>query len=55
MEDLEIENLEYKTVEEFLANLKKEFGGGDDKTMKVTELKEVGQWISLYKSSEGQL
>jgi len=35
---LEIESLEYEIVGEFLADLK-EFGGGDDKTIKVIELK----------------
>jgi len=35
--------LEYKTTEEFLADLKKEFGGGDNKTMKIAELKKVKQ------------
>jgi len=35
--------LEYETTEEFLADLKKEFGGGDNKTMKIAELKKVKQ------------
>ena len=43
LEDLEAENLEYETTEEFLADLKKEFGGGDNKTMKIAELKKVKQ------------
>ena len=30
--------LEYVIVEEFLADLKKEFGGEDDETMKIAEL-----------------
>ena len=41
LEDLEAETLEYVIVEKFLIDLKKEFGGRDDKTMKVTELKKV--------------
>jgi len=43
LKDLEIRVLEYITVEKFLADLKKEFGKGDDKTMKVVELKNVEQ------------
>ena len=30
-------------VEEFLADIKKEFGGGDNEIMKVTELKRIKQ------------
>ena len=40
MEDLKKGNLEYKTIGEFLANLKKKFGGGDE-TMKVAEFKKM--------------
>ena len=39
LEDLEAGVLEYEMVGEFLANLKKEFGGGDKETVKVTKLK----------------
>jgi len=35
--------LNYKAIGEFLADLKEEFGRGDDKTMKVAELKKVEQ------------
>ena len=31
--------LEYEIVEEFLADIRKEFGGGDKKSVKVAELK----------------
>ena len=41
MEDLESRNLSYTIVEEFLLDLKEEFGGGDNKTMKVAELKKI--------------
>jgi len=57
MEDLESGDLSYATVGEFLVDLKEEFGGGDDKTMNVVELKkveQVRQWRSLYRSLEGQ-
>ena len=41
IKDLKSGNLNYATVGEFLANLKKEFSGGDDEVMKVVELKKV--------------
>jgi len=43
MEDLESRSLSYIIVEKFLANLKEKFKEGDDKTMKVAELKKVKQ------------
>ena len=43
LEDLEAGSLEYKTVRKFLADLKKEFRGGDDKMIKVAELKRIEQ------------
>ena len=43
MEDLEGGLLEYKTVEEFLADIKKKFGGGDEELMKVAELQRLEQ------------
>ena len=43
MEDLGSGNLSYAIVEEFLLDLKEEFSGGDDKMIKVTELKKVEQ------------
>jgi len=42
MGDLKKENLEYETVEEFLTDLKKEFGRRNE-TIKVTELKKIKQ------------
>ena len=41
LKDLERRLLEYKIVGEFLVNIKKEFGGGDEETVKVAELKRV--------------
>jgi len=35
--------LKYKTVGEFLADIKKEFRGGERKTVKVAELKIIEQ------------
>ena len=43
MEDLERGLLEYKTAEEFLIDIKKEFREGDEETVKVTELKKLEQ------------
>ena len=43
LEDLEAEILEYVTVGEFLVDLKKKFEGGDNKMMKMAELKKVEQ------------
>ena len=41
IDDLKSGNLSYITVEEFLSDLKKEFGGGDNETIKVTELEKI--------------
>ena len=38
LEDLEEGLLEYKTVGEFLMDIKKEFGEGDKESIKVAEL-----------------
>jgi len=43
LEDLEKEKLEYESVGEFLAEIKKEFGGGEKKLVKVAELKRLEQ------------
>ena len=41
LENLESGNLEYEIAEEFLAELKKEFGEGDKEVVKVAELKRL--------------
>ena len=41
MEDLESRSLSYVIVEEFLVDLKKEFSGEDNETIKITKLKKV--------------
>ena len=41
LENLESGNLEYEIAEEFLAELKKEFGEGDKEVVKVVELKRL--------------
>jgi len=43
LEDLEAEEVEYESAEEFLGEIKKEFGGEDEESMKVVELKRIEQ------------
>jgi len=43
LEDLEGGLLKYKTVGEFLTDIKKEFGGGDEESAKVAELRRLEQ------------
>ena len=43
IEDLESGNLSYATIGEFLSDLKQEFGGEDNKMIKVTKLKKDKQ------------
>jgi len=43
LEDLELRELEFGLAEEFLLELKKEFDRGDEKSVKVVELKRVEQ------------
>ena len=40
-EDLEVESLEYEMVEEFLAEIKKEFGGEDKKNSQSSRVEEI--------------
>ena len=44
MEELEVEEVEYESVEEFLTSLRKEFGGGEEESVKVAELRKLEQW-----------
>ena len=43
LEDLEAKELDYAIVGEFLADLKKIFDGGDNKTIKVVKFKKMKQ------------
>ena len=43
MEELEAGEMEYETVEEFLTVLKKEFSGGEEKSVKAAELRKIEQ------------
>ena len=43
LEELEIGELEFEPVGEFLAEIKKEFGRGDEESLKVAELKRIEQ------------
>jgi len=49
LEDLEEEVLEYESVGEFLAAIKKEFEGGEEELVKVAELKKLEQGGRLIK------
>ena len=41
MDELESGEVEYETVEDFLTSLRKEFGGGEEKSVKVVELRKL--------------
>ena len=43
MEELEVVELEYKSVEEILTSLKKEFGEEEEELVKVVELRKLEQ------------
>ena len=43
LEELEAEKLEFETVSEFLAEIKKEFGREEEESVKVAELKKLEQ------------
>ena len=43
MEELEVGEMEYEMVEEFLTVLKKEFGGGKKEAVKAAELRKLEQ------------
>jgi len=43
LNDLEEEVMEYESVGEFLMAIKKEFGGRDEESVKIAELKKLKQ------------
>jgi len=43
LEELESGEMEYETAEEFLMTLKKEFGGGEEESVKAAELRKLEQ------------
>jgi len=43
MEELEVGEMEYESIEEFFTSMKKEFGGGEEKATKVAELRRLEQ------------
>ena len=43
LKDLEVRVLEYETAGEFLADLRKEFGGGEEEMVKAAELRRLEQ------------
>ena len=56
MEELKAGKLKFKTVGEFLAEIKKKFSGGEEESVKAVELRKLeqgeGQWRNLSKSSK---
>ena len=49
LEDLEAGLLEYETAGEFLADIRKEFGEGDEELVKVAELRRLEQEGKMMK------
>ena len=43
LEELEIGEIEFESIGEFLAEIKREFGEGDEESVKVAELKKIEQ------------
>jgi len=43
LEELEAGELEFETVGEFLAKIKKEFGGGEEESVKAAKLRKLEQ------------
>ena len=43
MEELESGEIEYESAEEFLTSLRKEFGGGEEESVKAAELRKLEQ------------
>jgi len=43
MKELETEEMEYESIEEFFTSMKKEFGGGEEEATKAAELRQLEQ------------
>jgi len=43
MEELELGEMEYESIEEFFTSLKKEFSGGEEEAVKAAELRRIEQ------------
>ena len=43
LKELEAGELEFETIEEFLAEIKREFGGGEEESVKAVELRKMEQ------------
>ena len=43
LEELEARELEFEMVGEFLAEIRREFGGGEEKSVKMAELRKLEQ------------
>jgi len=49
MENLKNESLEFATVKDFLTDLKQEFGNGNNKLVKIAELKNIEKRLKTIK------
>jgi len=49
MEELEIGEIEFESAVEFLAEIRKEFEGGDKESVKIAELKKIEQGGRMMK------
>ena len=58
MDEIEAGEVEFESVEEFFTSLKKEFGGGEEESVKAAELRKLEQGgktrRSLFRNSRGQ-
>ena len=43
LEELKVGELEFETMGEFLIEIKREFGGGEEKSVKAVELRKLEQ------------
>ena len=47
MEELESGEVEYESVEDFLTSLKREFGGGEEESVKAAECYKTRVWTDF--------
>ena len=49
LEELEVRKLEFEIIGEFLAEIKKEFRGGEEESVKATELRMMEEFVQEFK------
>ena len=49
LEELEVRKLEFEIIGEFLAEIKKEFRGGKEESVKATELRMMEEFVQEFK------